>query len=113
MPLPEFTVMRGVDLYYQFLNAGFRLPIAAGTDKVGEDMPLGSNRTYVPARAAPDYAGWLAGVKLGTGYVTNSPLLELRREAAPRRDGRSSRARGGSRVPWRARRCRSRRSTSC
>jgi hypothetical protein len=77
MSQAEFTVMRGVDLYYQFLNAGFHLPIAAGTDKVGEDMPLGSNRTYVPVKAAADYAGWLAGVKRGTGFVTNGPILEF------------------------------------
>jgi hypothetical protein len=73
----EFAVMRGVDLYYQYLNAGFRLPIAAGTDKVDELMPLGSNRTYVPTAGRADYAGWLAGVKAGTGFVTNSPLLEF------------------------------------
>jgi hypothetical protein len=80
MSLAEFTVMRGVDLYYQFVNAGFRLPIAAGTDKVGEDMPLGSNRTYVAAGGAADYAAWLAGVKLGTGFVTNGPILEFEAE---------------------------------
>ena len=73
----EFTVMRGVDLYYQYLNAGFRLPIAAGTDKVDEVMPLGSNRTYVPTPARADYGGWLAGIKAGTGFVTNGPILEL------------------------------------
>ncbi|HEX2524137.1 MAG TPA: hypothetical protein VHP35_18665, partial [Terriglobia bacterium] len=32
MSQAEFTVMRAMDLYYQYLNAGFRLPIAAGTD---------------------------------------------------------------------------------
>jgi hypothetical protein len=80
MSLAEFTVMRGVDLYYQFLNAGFRVPIAAGTDKVDEAMPLGSNRIYVPAGGNADYAGWLAGVKLGTGFVTNGPILEFSAE---------------------------------
>jgi hypothetical protein len=73
----EFTVMRAVDLYYQYLNAGFRLPIAAGTDKLGEDIPLGSNRTYVTTQAPPGHATWLAGVKAGTGFVTNGPLLDF------------------------------------
>jgi hypothetical protein len=77
LSLAEFTVMRGVDLHYQFLNAGFRVPTAAGTDKVDEAMPLGSNRTYVPAKDTADYAGWLEGVRLGTGFVTNGPILEL------------------------------------
>lgn len=73
----EFTVMRGVDLYYQYLNAGFRLPIAAGTDKLGEDVPLGSNRLYVPAKRPLGHASWLEGVRAGTGFVTNGPLLEF------------------------------------
>jgi hypothetical protein len=77
MALAEFTPMRGVDLYYQFLNAGFRLPLAAGTDKSGEDIPIGSNRVYVPAKGKPDYAAWLAGIKAGTGFVTNGPILEF------------------------------------
>ena len=77
MSQAEFTVMRGVDLYYQYLNAGFRVPVAAGTDKVDEGMPLGSNRTYVPTQARTDYAGWLAGIKAGTGFVTNGPILEF------------------------------------
>jgi hypothetical protein len=73
----EFTPMRGVDLYYQYLNAGFRLPIAAGTDKTGEEIPVGGNRTYVAAKGNADFAAWLAGVKSGAGFVTNGPILEL------------------------------------
>ena len=57
----EFTVMRAMDLYYQYLNAGFRLPIGAGTDKMGEGIPVGSNRLYARFTAAPGYDAWLAG----------------------------------------------------
>jgi hypothetical protein len=96
MSQAEFTVMRGVDLYYQYLNAGFRLPIAAGTDKVDEVMPLGSNRTYVPAPARADYAGWLAGVRAGTGFVTNGPILEF--EADGRAPGEAVLFQGTKRV---------------
>ncbi len=77
MPIAEYTPMRGVDLYYQYLNAGFQLPIAAGTDKSGEDIPIGSNRVYVRTKGAGDFAAWLAGIKEGAGFVTNGPLLEL------------------------------------
>lgn len=77
MSQAEFPVMRAMDLYYQFLNAGFRLPIAAGTDKFGEEIPLGSNRTYARVKGEANYASWLAGVKAGTGFVTNGPMLEL------------------------------------
>ena len=73
----EFPVMRSMDLYYQFLNAGFRLPIAAGTDKFEEEIPLGSNRTYARVTGTPGYDSWLAAVKAGRGFVTNGPIVEF------------------------------------
>jgi hypothetical protein len=76
-PQAEFPVMRGVDLYYQFLNAGFRVPLAAGTDKFFEEIPLGSNRTYAKVAGPPTYTNWLAGVRAGRGFVSNGPLLEF------------------------------------
>lgn len=75
MSQAEFTVMRGLDLYYQYLNAGFRLPIVAGTDKMGENIPVGSNRLYSRVGGEPNYDAWLAGVKAGNGFVTNGPVL--------------------------------------
>jgi hypothetical protein len=77
MSQAEFPIMRGMDLYYQYLNAGFRLPIAAGSDKYAEDIPLGSNRIYVPTKGVAGYDAWLAGVKAGTGFITNGPMLEF------------------------------------
>jgi hypothetical protein len=77
MPTAEFTPMRGVDLYYQYLNAGFQLPLAAGTDKSGEDIPIGSNRVCVRTKGPSDFAAWLAGIRAGAGFVTNGPLLEF------------------------------------
>ncbi|MEW5977083.1 MAG: CehA/McbA family metallohydrolase [Acidobacteriota bacterium] len=77
MSQAEFTVMRAMDLYYQYLNSGFRLPIAAGTDKMGENIPVGSNRLYARIKDAADYDDWLAGLKAGNGFVTNGPILTL------------------------------------
>jgi hypothetical protein len=77
MSQAEFPVLRGVDLYYQYLNAGFRLPIAAGTDKFSEEIPLGSNRVYAKVQEPANYASWLAAVKAGQGFVTNGPILEF------------------------------------
>ncbi|MFO1497777.1 MAG: CehA/McbA family metallohydrolase [Verrucomicrobiota bacterium] len=77
MSQAEFPVMRAVDLYYQFLNAGFRVPIAAGTDKFYEEIPLGSNRTYARVEEPVSYASWLAGVRAGKTFVSNGPMLEL------------------------------------
>jgi hypothetical protein len=71
----EFTVMRSLDLYYQYLNAGFRVPIGAGTDKMGDNIPVGSNRLYAPFTGEPNYEKWLAGLKAGNGFVTNGPIL--------------------------------------
>ena len=71
----EFTVMRSLDLYYQYLNSGFRLPIAAGTDKMGNDIPVGSNRLYARPVGGSNYEGWLAGLKAGNGFITNGPML--------------------------------------
>jgi hypothetical protein len=75
MSQAEFTVMRAMDLYYQYLNAGFRLPIAAGTDKMGEGIPVGSNRLYARFTDTASYDAWLAGLKAGNGFVTNGPML--------------------------------------
>ncbi len=75
--MAEFPVMRTMDLWYQFLNAGFRLPIGAGTDKFEEEIPLGSNRVYARTDGPPTYDSWLAAVKAGRGFVTNTPILEF------------------------------------
>ena len=77
MSMAEFPIMRSMDLYYQFLNAGFRLPIAAGTDKFGEEIPLGSNRVYARVDGPANYASWLEAVKSGKTFVTNGPILEF------------------------------------
>jgi hypothetical protein len=77
MSQAEFPIMCALDLYYQFLNAGFRLPVGAGTDKFGEEIPLGSNRTFARVDGQAGYASWLAAVKAGRSFVSNGPLLEF------------------------------------
>ena len=92
MSQAEFPVLRGVDLYYQYLNAGFRVPIAAGTDKFAEEIPLGSNRVYAKVQGPATYAAWLEAVKAGKGFVTNGPILEF--QAADADPGRRNRVQG-------------------
>jgi len=75
MPFAEFPVMRGMDLYYQYLNAGFRIPIVAGTDKMADDIPMGSNRFYAYTKGGTTYEDWLAAIKSGHGFITNGPML--------------------------------------
>ena len=88
--------MRAVDLYYQYLNAGFRLPVAAGTDKFVEDIPLGSNRTYARVEPSANYAGWLASVRTGKTFVSNGPILDF--EAAGHLPGDTVEFRGNKQV---------------
>lgn len=75
LPPEQFPPMRGMDLYYQWLNAGFQVPITAGTDKMGNDIPVGSNRSYVYTGGDISYDKWIEGMKKGRGFVTNGPLL--------------------------------------
>jgi hypothetical protein len=75
MPFAEFPVMRGMDLYYQYLNSGFRIPIVSGTDKMADDIPMGSNRYYAYTKGGTTYGTWLAAIKSGHGFITNGPLL--------------------------------------
>ena len=77
MSQAEFPIMRPLDLYYQYLNAGFRVPIAAGTDKFAEDIPFGSNRTYARVKEPANYAAWIEAIKAGRAFVSNGPLLEF------------------------------------
>ena len=71
----EFTVMRGMDLYYQYLNAGFTLPLTAGSDKMGDEIPVGSNRHYVYLKGEATYDNWIEGLKSGQGFISNGPML--------------------------------------
>jgi hypothetical protein len=77
MPIAEFPVMRGMDIWYQYLNAGFRLPIVAGTDKMADDIPMGSNRFYAFTRGDTSYKAWLSAIRTGQGFITNSPILNF------------------------------------
>ena len=67
-------------LWYRFLNCGFDLPAAGGTDKMLNTQVSGSVRTYVRVDDAPnglDYDRWLAGLRAGRTFVTTGPIVEL------------------------------------
>ncbi|MFA7175442.1 MAG: CehA/McbA family metallohydrolase [Kiritimatiellia bacterium] len=65
--------------YYRYLNAGFRLPLAGGTDKMTSDVPVGIFRTYVhiPADEPFTYDNWCRGLRRGNTFVSSGPLLRL------------------------------------
>ena len=66
--------------WYRYLDAGYRLPLVGGTDKMSATVPLGQVRTW--ARLADDrtlsFDAWADAVRGGRTFVTSGPLLELR-----------------------------------
>jgi hypothetical protein len=75
---------RGHREYYRYLNLGYRLPIAGGTDKMGSDTAIGLCRTYVriPEGEPFSYESWCSGLKAGRTFMTTGPLLDLQVEGA-------------------------------
>ena len=65
--------------YYRYLNAGYRITLVGGTDKMSSEVPIGLIRTYaqLPAGQDLDYWSWCDGVKRGTTFVTSGPLLRF------------------------------------
>jgi hypothetical protein len=65
--------------YYRYLNAGYRLPLVGGTDKMGSDVAVGQYRTYVciPPDEDFSYASWTRNLRLGRTFMSGGPLLEF------------------------------------
>ncbi len=60
------------DVFYPYLNAGFRVPFSSGTDWGVYDF----SRVYVPRAGAVTSAGFLRSLAEGRSFITNGPLLE-------------------------------------
>ena len=65
--------------YYCYLNAGYRLPLVGGTDKMSADVPVGLYRTYahLPRDEEPGYDAWVRAVRAGRTFLSGGPLLTL------------------------------------
>lgn len=63
--------------YYRYLNAGYRLPIVGGTDKMTQDVPVGIYRTYawIPPEEEFTYDNWCKAVRSGNTFHSGGPLL--------------------------------------
>jgi hypothetical protein len=65
--------------WYRYLNNGYRVAVAGGTDKMGAYCALGSLRTY--AKLNPNrpftYENWAKAVRAGRTISTNGPLLDM------------------------------------
>lgn len=68
-------------VWYQLLNAGLKIPAAAGTDAMANYSslrgPVGLNRVYVRRGAEVTTDAFLTEVKAGRSFVTNGPLIGL------------------------------------
>jgi hypothetical protein len=72
-----------MDSYYRYLNAGFRLPLSAGSASGIRAAPVGYNRVYVYLGERPfTYDNFLAGLEQGRSFTTNGPLIDFRIDGA-------------------------------
>lgn len=79
---PEFRTPAGMPLwamevYYRFLNCGFRLPVSAGSASGVKPSPLGYNRVYANVGRSFSYETWFRALKEGRSFATNGPMLFL------------------------------------
>lgn len=63
-------------LYHDYLDLGFRLTAAAGSD-VPWGATLGEVRTYVYTGPRLDLDAWFEGLRKGRTFVSNGPALEF------------------------------------
>lgn len=66
-----------IEMYYHYLNCGFRLAVSSGSDKMGLNPPMGSARTYVKTDSALSYGSWIEGIRKGRSFISTYPLLEF------------------------------------
>jgi len=73
--LLQFARLNTLD-YYDYLNLGFRITAAAGSD-VPWGSTLGEVRTYVYTGKQFSVDNWFSGLKAGHSFVSNGPALLL------------------------------------
>ncbi len=71
--------------YYRYLNGGYRLPLAGGTDKMDSGVPVGLYRTYVhiPHDKPFTFENWCQGLRNGRTFLSGGPLLWFTVEGQP------------------------------
>jgi hypothetical protein len=64
--------------YYGYLNAGYRLPLVGGTDKMSSEVSVGLYRTYAKVDDEGfGYEAWCRAVRAGRTFVTGGPMLRF------------------------------------
>ena len=70
------------DLWYRFLNLGFKLAPMAGSDYPYLDTP-GSVRLYAQVDGPFSTEKWFASAKRGRSFVTNGPMIDFKVNGLP------------------------------
>jgi hypothetical protein len=92
----------GVDTYavrewYRLLNAGFRVAVVGGTDKMSAAMPLGGVRTYTRlGERQLSFDAWADAVRAGRTITSTGPYIHLEIEGATIGDEIRLRGNGGT-----------------
>ncbi len=65
--------------YYRYLNGGYKLPLAGGTDKMDSGVPVGLYRTYahIPADEPFTYDNWCKALRSGATFLSGGPILRF------------------------------------
>jgi hypothetical protein len=64
--------------YYGYLNAGYRLPLVGGTDKMSSEVPVGAYRTYAKLGDEPfSFDAWTRAVRSGRTFLSGGPILRF------------------------------------
>lgn len=74
---PKVYSIPPIEVYYHYLNCGFRLAASSGSDKMALNPPMGSARTYVRTEGPLNYDSWIEGIRKGRTFVSTYPLLEF------------------------------------
>ena len=66
--------------YYRWLNAGNKLPIVGGTDKMSNGRVLGGSRTYAKLGdgEAFTFESWAQAVRSGNTFASTGAMIDLR-----------------------------------
>jgi hypothetical protein len=68
----------GYNDWYRYLNCGYRVTAAGGTDKMGAGTQVGGNRTYAYlGKEEFSFPSWAKAVRAGRTFATSGPLLLL------------------------------------
>ena len=69
----------GVQDWYGYLNCGYRVALAGGTDKMGAGCAMGGMRAYarIDADRPFDYDNWADAVRAGRTFSTSGPLIDI------------------------------------